>query len=120
MELRTWVRQWFDCWEDGDYHDIPVTDDFIHTSPYGTIRGREAYIGLVDANRDDFLGYRFEVLDEIHTEDIACVRYAARSGDFTLEASEWFFAGDGGIARIISYFDVGQVPPEPSTGGLAG
>ena len=89
MDLKTLVHTWFQKWEEGDFEHIPITEDFSHTSPYGTIDGKKAYLDLVKANRDKFLGHRFEIHDELYGDDIACVRYTTRNGDFKLDVSEW-------------------------------
>ena len=65
MEVRRLVKKWFDKWEEGDFLDLPISENFRHTSPFGTINGKEQYISLVKANKDKFLGYRFEIHDEI-------------------------------------------------------
>lgn len=44
------VKNWFDKWEKGDFHHLPITDDFTHTNPFGTIKGKEEYIKIVEAN----------------------------------------------------------------------
>ena len=108
MDLRRLVQTWFQKWEEGDFRGIPVTDGFVHTSPYGTITGKDAYLELVEANADQFLGYRFEIHDELYGEDRACIRYTARADDFALDVSEWFHAEEGAISSVASYYNVGE------------
>ena len=97
MDIKRLVRKWFDKWEAGDFLDIPISEHFRHTSPYGIIEGKKRYIRLVEANKDKFLGYRFELQDEIYDRDKACVRYRAIQGDCILEVSEWYFAKENMI-----------------------
>lgn len=106
------VRAWFERWEEGEYRSIPVTADFTHTSPFGTVEGRDAYLGLVAANEDSFLGFRFELHDELYGEDVACVRYTAVKDEHSLDVSEWFFGGEDGISKIVSYYNVGEASYE--------
>ena len=63
MNAKQLINRWFDQWEKGDFHNLPVTDDFRHTSPFGTIEGKKEYQKLVEKNREKFLGYRFEIHD---------------------------------------------------------
>ncbi|MHA2055781.1 MAG: nuclear transport factor 2 family protein, partial [Candidatus Hodarchaeales archaeon] len=93
MELKELVRLWFQKWEEGDIENIPIEENFRHTSPYGIVDGKKSYLSLVEANRDAFLGNHFELHDEIYDQNSACVRYTMRSGDFSMEVSEWFFMG---------------------------
>lgn len=115
MDLKTLVHTWFQKWEEGDFEHIPIADDFSHTSPYGTIDGKEAYMDLVRANRDKFLGHRFEIHDELYGDDIGCVSYTTRNGDFKLEVSEWYFLGDDKnlIQKIVAYYNIeGEISEE--------
>lgn len=100
------VKEWFSKWEEGDFLHLPVTDNFSHISPYGTITGKEKYIQLVDSNKDKFLGHSFELHDQLYEEDRACVRYTARQGDFSLEVSEWYYLKEGLIERIVAYYNI--------------
>ena len=109
MTIRQLVKKWFEVWENGDFQNIPVTENFKHTSPFGTIDGKKAYLELVESNRDKFLGYRFEIHDEIFGEDNACVRYTGIQGDFKLDVSEWIYAGKNGIKEIVSYYHIGEI-----------
>ncbi len=106
MEAKALVEKWFSKWENGDFLDLPITNDFSHTSPYGTIKGKEEYIGLVEANKDKFLGHRFEIHDEIYYKNKACIRYTAFKKDFTLEVSEWHYTSEGLIKKIIAYYNI--------------
>ncbi len=109
MNLRELVRLWFEKWESGDFLDLPITEDFKHTSPFGTIDGRQKYIDLVKANRDKFLGYHFHIHDEIYAGRKGCVRYTANQGDFRLEVSEWYIMGENALAEIIAYYHIGEI-----------
>lgn len=106
MESKELVKRWFDKWEKGDFLNLPVSEDFKHTSPYGIIDGKERYISLVEANKDKFLGHRFVLHDEIYDRDRACVRYTAIQGDFRLEVSEWYWIKDSLIEEIVAYYNI--------------
>lgn len=113
MELKALVDNWFACWEKGDFLNIPVSDDFKHTSPYGTIDGKSAYLDLVEANKDKFLGYKFILHDAIYAENKACVQYTAVQGDFSLKVSEWYYPKDGLIGEIVAYYNIeGEISDE--------
>lgn len=109
MNLKELVKKWFEKWEEGDFHELPISENFKHTSPFGTIDGKEKYIKLVEANKDKFLGHRFEIHDEIYDGDKGCVRYTAVQGDFTLDVSEWYFAKNDLIEEIVAYYHIGEI-----------
>ncbi|MGX1929050.1 nuclear transport factor 2 family protein [Flagellimonas sp. 2504JD4-2] len=107
------VEQWFAKWREGDFLNLPITNNFKHTSPFGTINGKEAYINLVQENKDKFLGYVFEIHDALYESDKACVRYTAKQGqDFSLDVSEWYYVKDGLIEEIIAYYHIGDIKAE--------
>ena len=113
METEDLVRQWFEKWEKGDYQELPISENFQHTSPFGTITGRQSYLELVKKNEDKFLGQTFEIHDGIYSPDKASVRYTAKQGnDFRLEVSEWYFVRDGLIRKIIAYYHIGEIRNE--------
>ncbi|MEM7298733.1 MAG: nuclear transport factor 2 family protein, partial [Bacteroidota bacterium] len=86
------VKEWFAKWNSGDYLNLPISENFKHTSPFGTIEGRKAYLDLVKENEDKFLGYVFEMHDALYEKNRACVRYTGSQGDeFKLDVSEWFY-----------------------------
>ena len=113
MGLKELVELWFSLWEKGDFLNLPITDSFTHTSPFGTIKGKEAYINLVRDNTDKFLGYSFEVHDAIYSPNKACVRYTAKQGqDFSLDVSEWYHVKNNLIEEIIAYYHIGEIQEE--------
>ena len=113
MELKELVDKWYKVWDEGDFLNIPVTENFKHTSPYGTIAGKESYLNLVEANKDKFLGNRIVLHDELYEHDRACVRYTVSKGDFSMEVSEWFYKGEDQIREIIAYYNIeGEISEE--------
>ncbi len=113
MTAKQLAHAWFEKWRQGDYQHLPITDDFIHTSPYGTIHGREAYLALVEANKDKFLGHEFQSHDLLSADDRACIRYTAVQGDFRLEVTEWHYVSQGKIREIVAYYNIpGEISEE--------
>ncbi len=112
MELKSLVKNWFDKWKEGDFYNLPISENFKHTSPFGTINGKKEYINLVEANKDKFLGYRFEIHDEIYDKEKACVRYTAIQGDFSLDVSEWYYVKNDLVEEIVAYYHIGEIRDE--------
>ena len=105
--------QWFEYWENGDFQDLPLAEDFSHTSPYGTITGKKNYMEVVEMNKEKFLGHRFEIHDTIYREEVACVRYSAIKEDFKLDVSEWHYIKNGLIREILAYYNIeGEIREE--------
>lgn len=119
MKTQELVKDWFFKWETGDYQNIPVTENFRHTSPYGTIEGKQTYLKLVETNRDKFLGNQIELRDEIYAEKKACVRYTLTNPEFTMEVSEWYYIKGGLIEEIIAYYNIeGDISEDRKLSGI--
>lgn len=109
MNFKNVTHDWFDKWKKGDFLHLPITEDFIHISPFGTITGKEAYLQLVIDNKDKFLGYDFIIHDEIYDEHKACIQYTAIQGDFKLEVSEWHYFKNQLIHKVIAHYHIGEI-----------
>lgn len=113
MDTKEVVKKWFYTWEEGGFMDLPISENFKHTSPYGIINGKKQYINLVEANKDKFLGHNFELHDEIYGKQKACVRYTAIQGNYRLEVSEWYFIKNNLIEEVLAYYNIeGDIPDE--------
>lgn len=112
MDLKTIVNKWFHKWEEGDFTNLPISKNFKHTSPFGTISGKNEYISLVEDNKDKFLGYHFEIQDQIFDTKKACIRYRATKDDFTLDVSEWHYVENNLIKEIIAHYHIGEIREE--------
>ncbi|WP_038267384.1 nuclear transport factor 2 family protein [Zhouia amylolytica] len=108
-ESKRLVMEWFSKWSSGDFTNLPISANFSHTSPFGTIEGKQGYIDLVAANKDKFLGYTFSIIDGVYEQDKACVRYKAVQGDFELEVSEWYYFKEACIDKIVAYYHIGDI-----------
>ena len=113
MNIEETIQRWFTSWENGDFLNLPISDNFKHTSPFGKIEGKKAYIDLVEKNRDKFLGYRFEIHDMINGQNKSCVRYTAIQGEeFRLDVSEWHYLKNNLIEEIVAYYHIGEIRQE--------
>ncbi len=118
MNTKELVKRWFDKWDEGDFTNLPISDNFKHTSPFGTINGKRAYINLIRENEDKFLGYVFEIHDELYEENRGCVRYTGKQGsDFALDVSEWYYIKDNEIVEIVAYYHIGDIREERKLSG---
>lgn len=106
MITKNLVHTWFKIWEEGNFEDLPIAGDFTHISPYGTITGKANYLNLVTANKDQFLGHTFELLDTVFQENKACIRYIAHHKDSKLEVTEWHYINNGSIEKIVAYYNI--------------
>ena len=106
------VKKWFTKWENGEFLDLPISENFKHSSPFGTISGKKQYVSLVEENKDKFLGYSFKIHDQIYSKNKASVRYTGTQGDFSLDVSEWYYFRNDLIEEIIAYYHIGEIRDE--------
>ena len=112
MSTKEIVRSWFDKWTRGKINELPIADNFRHNSPFGTMYGKKQYLALVEQNEDKFLGYSFDIHDEVYEGNKAAVRYTANQGDFHLDVSEWHYVRNDMIEKIVAYYHIGEVREE--------
>ena len=70
------------------------------------VDGKTEYLNLVNANKDKFLGHRFEIHDTIFDKNKACIMYTAVQGEFRLEVTEWHYTKDNVIEKIIAFYNI--------------
>lgn len=49
----------------GNFLELPISEDLAHSSPFGTIYSKYEYINLIEANKVKFLGQKFGIHDEV-------------------------------------------------------
>lgn len=103
---RELVDAWFGAFRDKDIAKLKLAEDFVHTSPYGEVRGRKAYLDLIRENPDAFFSPTIEILDVIEGGDRFAVRYLVDGNP----ACDCIYVRDGQISKIYAYYHVGKRP----------
>lgn len=104
------VQRWIDCWETGDIAALPITDDFTHTSPFGTIESKKRYMEIVEKNREDFLGNTLTIIKHIQEDDNVCIQFEQNNANTGLEMTvcEWYRLKGDLIQEIRSFYNIGN------------
>lgn len=100
------VDAWFDAFRTKDISKLQLAEDFVHTSPFGEIKGRQAYLDLVREHADAFFKKTIEIVDVIERGNKFAVRYRV---DDT-PACDCIYVEDGRISRIYAYYHFGEKP----------
>jgi hypothetical protein len=103
---RELVDAWFDAFRNKDISKLELAGDFVHTSPYGEIKGRKAYLDLVRENPEAFFNPVIKIIDVIEGGDRFAVRYLMNGKP----ACDCIYVKDGQISKIYSYYHVGENP----------
>ena len=104
------IQQWLDCWQTGQIDQLPIGDDFQHTSPFGTIKGKRRYLEVVNNNLDDFLNNTLTVVAHIAQGDQVCVQFEQTNAKTGLKMTvcEWYQLAGNQIRSIRSFYNVGN------------
>lgn len=100
------VDSWFDAFRKKDLSLLKLAEDFVHTSPFGQIKGRRAYLDLVRKNEEAFFNPALEILDVIEDGEKFAVRYLVNGNP----ACDCIYVQDGQISNIYSYYHLGEKP----------
>ncbi|WP_223787527.1 nuclear transport factor 2 family protein [Marinicella meishanensis] len=109
-DINPQVRRWLACWQNGRLDELPIADDFQHTSPFGTIADKARYLSIVGKNQADFLDNTFTVLVQLQQGDCVCVQFEQNNHSTGLQmvVCEWYQLQDGLIQSIQSFYNVGD------------
>lgn len=104
------VKKWFECWTVGNIEDLPISEDFSHTSPFGTIAPKSKYMDIVLKNKKDFLGNTLNVIKHIKEGNNVCVQFEQKNKNTGLEMTvcEWYIIESNVIKEIHSFYNVGN------------
>ena len=100
------AESWLDAFRNKDISILKLAEDFVHTSPFGEIKGRKAYLDLVKENEDAFFSKPIEVLDTFDCGDKFAVRYLVGE----MSACDCIYVQNGEISKIYSYYHFGEKP----------
>jgi hypothetical protein len=82
------ARAWIEGWNTGKPDDIPLAENFTHSSPFGEVKGREKYL---------------EWVKPLATKNVAALKIIKILGDET-EAAVWFEMNTpGGLIRVVDW-----------------
>jgi len=109
-DLHPVIKKWFECWETGNIDALPITDNFSHTSPFGTIQPKKRYLEIVSKNKKDFLENKLTVLKQIKEGNEVCVQFEQKNTNTGLEMTvcEWYVLDGNLIKAIRSFYNVGD------------
>lgn len=100
------IDSWFDAFRQKDISKLELAEDFVHASPFGEIKGREAYLNLVRENEEAFFSPVIEIIDVIENGDKFAVRYLVNGNP----ACDCIYVRNDKISAIYAYYHLGETP----------
>lgn len=103
---RKLAETWFEAFRNKDISTLPLAEDFVHTSPFGAIKGRQTYLDLVNENPKAFFSATIKLIDFIESSDKVAVRYLVDD----MPACDCIYVRNDQISEIFSYYHYGDLP----------
>ena len=98
------ARIWIEYWNEGRPDDIPLAEDFKHTSPFGQVQGRQEYLQwvkpLAAKNVADLTIKRIIVAG-----DEAAIHFEMQTPEGPVQVCDWVSVHMGLITEIYSFYD---------------
>jgi hypothetical protein len=107
------AKTWIEYWNQSKPDEIPLDENFTHTSPYGTITGRETYLNWVKPLAALNVT-QLNILRIIADDNQAVVHFQMNTPIKPIQACDWITTKDGKITEIHSFYDATNLPAPPT------
>jgi ketosteroid isomerase-like protein len=97
-----WIEAWIRM--DMGWLKERLAPDFVHTSPFGRLEGRDFYLQTVEPMARKSV-QQLEVKDVIAGEKQAAVWFENRTASGVIPSCDWVRIEDGLITEIQSFYD---------------
>lgn len=98
------ARTWLEYWNEGTPDDIPLAENFKHTSPFGCVEGRQKYLDWVKPlsarNTVDLKIQRI-----ISDRNQAVVHFEMETPSGKIPVVDWIVVSGDEIVEIQSFYD---------------
>jgi hypothetical protein len=98
------ARLWIESWSIGDPSPIPLAKDFAHTSPFGRIEGRDAYLSFMEPMIGEGAP-PLQVVRVLSHGYEAVIHYRIELPGGLLDACDWVKVARGQITEIHAFYD---------------
>ena len=104
------ARGWIEAWTRMDVQWLRerLAPDFVHTSPFGRLEGRESYLETVEPMARKSV-QELDIKQIIATGDQAAVWFENRTASGVVPSCDWIRTRDGLITEIQSFYDSEKV-----------
>lgn len=101
---------WIEAWTrmDIDWLRERLTPEFVHTSPFGRLEGREHYLQTVEPLARKSVR-ELEIQRVIASGDQAAIWFENRTASGVVPSCDWLTIENGMICEIQSFYDSGKV-----------
>lgn len=104
------ARGWIEAWKamDLDWFREHLAPDFVHTSPFGRLEGRDHYLATVEPMARKSV-QKLDIERVIADGDEAAIWFVNRTPAGAIPSCDWVRVADGRIREIQSFYDSAAV-----------
>ncbi|MGA7303265.1 MAG: nuclear transport factor 2 family protein [Rhodothermales bacterium] len=103
-EAERLARAWIEGWIAGTPDDIPLAEDFTHSSPFGVVKGREKYLEWVKPLAAQNV-VSLKIIKTLGVDREAVIWFEMESPNGLVPSCDWVETKDGEIVAIQSFYD---------------
>ena len=101
-----WIEAWIRM--DMEWLKERLAPDFVHTSPFGRLEGRDFYLATVEPMARKSV-QELEIKHVIASENRAAVWFDNRTAKGVIPSCDWILVEDGLIKEVQSFYDSAMV-----------
>ena len=101
-----WIEAWIRM--DMEWLRKHLAPDFVHTSPFGRLEGRESYLETVEPMARKSV-MKLEIKEVVAGEDQAAIWFENHTPNGVVDTCDWVRVEDGLIKEIRSFYDTAAV-----------
>jgi hypothetical protein len=105
------ARAWIDGWNAGKPDDIPLASHFVHTSPFGTVSGREIYLDWVRPLAAKNVT-SLEIVRTLAVDNECAIWFEMGTPNGIVQVCDWVQTDGNEIVAITSFYDATELRPD--------
>ena len=103
------ARAWIEGWNAGKPDDIPLAENFTHSSPFGNVTGRQKYLEWVKPLAAKNVA-SLKIIRIIGGEDEAAIWFEMQTSGGVIRVVDWVKTEGNEISFITSFYDPTTIP----------
>ncbi len=103
------ARAWIDGWNAGQPDENPLAPGFVHTSPFGTVSGRETYLDWVKPLAAKNVT-ALKIMRTLGNDSECAIWFEMTIPGGVVQVCDWVQTEKDQIVAITSFYDASQLP----------
>ena len=103
-EAERLARTWIEGWNAGKPDEIPLAHEFIHSSPFGVVKGREKYLEWVKPLAAKNVT-SLKIVKTLGGDGDSVIWFEMMTPNGLVQCCDWVQTKRGEIVAITSFFD---------------